>query len=237
MNILKIISGHRIQHQSRHKIPRYLYHLTNRSAYDSMLKDGVIKISQDDMFKSKGVFAIDLVNFFKRWRKNKNWGLFSLQEQLIKQAAKGEDKIVMLKIPTDKLKTKDLVLRSQNICFDTLMNRSGKTLEYSAKLMNEGNSYIDAVRIALEKYAPRHLQHIQYGTPAKYSKLFKQRKEAIEYIYPHNINMSYVQKVGEVNLKQLRRTPEYDLLRPMRSIFIALLKETSEVKGAQLLNC
>ena len=49
--------------------------------------------------------------------------------------------------------------------------------------------------------------------------------------------MSNVKKIGEVNIAELRKTPEYDPVRPMRSIFTNLLKGTPQVKGAELLTC
>ena len=45
------------------------------------------------------------------------------------------------------------------------------------------------------------------------------------------------EKIGEINIGELRKSTEYDPIKPMRSIFSALLKGTPEEKGALLLNC
>ena len=80
-------------------------------------------------------------------------------------------------------------------------------------------------------------QHMKAGSSIRERKLFQQRKEAIEYIYPEDIPTSRIEKIGEVNVDELRKTTEYDPLKPMRSIFSALLRGTPQEKGALLLNC
>ena len=56
-------------------------------------------------------------------------------------------------------------------------------------------------------------------------------------ILDSNKNNEKIEKIGEVNIKELRKTAKYDPVRPMRSIFTELLKGTPEVKGAELLTC
>ena len=57
------------QPTGRHNIPRYLYHLTTKENYNSMLKDGFIKTSHDVELSSnlEGVFLFEMINFVKRW--------------------------------------------------------------------------------------------------------------------------------------------------------------------------
>ena len=230
----------------KHKIPRFIYHMTNKSNYESMLKDGVLKTSGDELI-GKGIFATELTNFFKHWRKNTSWGNNSLQERLIYQVAKGKDEIVMLKIPTTKLSPDKLLIRSQNRLF-TWVNSdcADEAFDFTQKLLtNEQNSsvgWLNKVRNLLKSFLSKKesrgvVEHLTSGAPAKMSSLYKQRKEALEYIYLDDILMSDVEKIGEVNIKALRETADYDPVRPIRSIFTNLLKGTPEVKGAELLSC
>ena len=227
----------------KHKIPRFIYHMTNKSNYQSMLCDGIIKTSQDGLL-GNGVFTTELTNLFKRWRKCKSWRSKSLQEQLLRQVAKGKDEIVILKIPTSKLDSDKLVIRSQNKLFSwTFSDKAKDAFEQIAqRVYNEAlpNGWLNKVReilkdIITKQESKKYAEHLTTGTPAKMSGLYKQRKEALEYVYLDNIPMSKVEKIGEVNIAELRKTSEYDPIRPMRSIFTNLLKGTPEVKGAELL--
>lgn len=228
----------------KHKIPRFIYHMTNKSNYESMLCDGIIKTSNDGLLEN-GVFTIELTNLFKRWRKCKSWNNTSLQEKLIKQAAKGKDEIVILKIPTTKLDSDKLVIRSQNKLFSWANSDKAKEADTQiSKIKNEAcpNDWRNKVReiikdIITKQESKKYAEHLTTGAPAKMSGLYKQRKEALEYVYLDNIPMSNVEKIGEANIAELRKTAEYDPVRPMRSIFTNLLKGTPEVKGAELLNC
>lgn len=228
----------------KHKIPRFIYHMTNKSNYESMLCDGIIKTSNDELLEN-GVFTIELTNLFKRWRKCKSWNNTSLQEKLIKQATKGKDEIVILKIPTTKLDLDKLVIRSQNKLFSWVNSDKAKeVVTQISKIKNEAcpNGWLNKVRgiikdIITKQESKKYAEHLTTGAPAKMSGLYKQRKEALEYVYLDNIPMSNVEKIGEVNIVELRKTAEYDPVRPMRSIFTNLLKGTPEVKGAELLSC
>ncbi len=227
----------------KHKIPRFIYHITNKSNYELMLKDGVIKTSKDKLF-GDGVFTIELINLFKRWGKNKFWGGRSLWEELIYQVAKGSDDLVILRIPTEKLNNDLLRVRSQNILFSwsTSLDCMAATVRAQSeflKMPRETQGWMDKFFDIFKKYLQPNSfgTHLLEGTPAKDSHLFKQRKEAIEYIYKDAIPIADTVKIGEVNIAQLRSTAEYDPAKPMRSIFIKLLEGTHEVKGAELLNC
>ena len=33
----------------KHKIPRFIYHMTNKGNYESIIRDGVIKTSRDEL--------------------------------------------------------------------------------------------------------------------------------------------------------------------------------------------
>lgn len=210
----------------KHKIPRYLYHLTSKSCYESMLKDGKIIASEELI--GKGVFMAELSNLFKRWGVREAWsfgGKTNLKEKLLQQAAKGEDEIVALRIPTANIDRSKLRIRGQEKLF------TWDPSNHSA--LSKATSLEEARQIGtnIKEYS-----HIFYGDTAKNSKLYKQRKESIEYIFPGDINMSNVEKIGEVNVANLRQTKEYDVLRPMRSIYSKLFRGKPEEKAALLLN-
>lgn len=234
------------QRYGKHKIPRFIYHMTCKSNYESMLNDGVIKTTSDHTCGS-GIFTTELSNLFKRWKKPKVWCGTSLQEQLIEQVAKEGEAVVMIKIPTEKLNHDLLIVRSQDVLlnwvtsdsFDVVFNSVSAEVKSMPK---EKFGWTDKLLKILKKHLiqsgrPYWARHITEGAPAKDSHLYKQRKEAIEYIYRGEIPISVTEKIGEVNIEELRKSAKYDPLRPMRSIFTALLKGTPEVKGAELLNC
>ena len=229
----------------KHKIPRFIYHMTTKSNYESILKDGMIKTSSEGLI-GNGIFTTELTNFFKHWRKNSSWGNSSLQEQLLLHVSKGEDEIIILKIPTAKLSPDKLVIRSQNKLFSWLnSNNADKIFEAVENFVNQQNGTLDWLnrirnlykKLLLKKESRYLTEHLTTGAPAKMSGLYKQRKEALEYIYLDNIPISDAKKIGEVDIKALRKTAEYDPVRPMRSIFTNLLKGTPEAKGAELLSC
>ena len=160
-------------HYGKHKIKRYLYHLTSEDNYKKMVESGKIKLTQDSQLPYDGIFMTDLENLAKQWRTSKDWnhtvpenksGIF-LSAALLKQAAKGGDTIVCLRIPTKYLNHDMLKIRSQN-------------------------------RLFSEVESPKIKEHIRNGAPAKDANLYKQRKEAIEYIYQEEIPIDKVELAG-----------------------------------------
>ena len=231
----------------KHKVPRFIYHMTNKSNYESMLKDGFIKTSVDGAF-GKGVFATELTNLFKWWQKDKSWENASMQECLIRQVAKGKDDIVILKIPTANLDHDKLKVRSQNSLFSWKNSDTANKMcdeidkEFDTLKPKDGESWLEKYAVLVRKHIKKQesstvVTHLMEGTPAKNSGLFEQRGEAIEYIYKEDIPISDVQKIGEVNVWDLRHSNEYDPIRPMKSIFSALLKGTPQENAAKRLNC
>lgn len=98
------------------KIPRYLYHVTSEKNYNSIMKDGIIKTSPDAYSESNldGVFLFDLKNFLKHWCNT--WystyeGWYTIALALFSRCAYRDPKIVVLRIPTKNLDTKDLRCR------------------------------------------------------------------------------------------------------------------------------
>ena len=227
---------------SSRTVPRFVYHMTNKDNYLKILEFGQLKTTSDEAF-GKGIFMIDLENFFKHWKHDYSWGSESLQIQLIKQCKKGQDELVILKIPTSTLDYKKIVVRSQQRLFSHLTKEDEKELcEFVEKdlLHNKykeediPNMLLRSINRYLDKLS-RQDNHIYTGSPVCESKLFKQRKEAIEYIYSEPIKIDKVEKIGEVNVEKIKSTPEYDPMHPIRSIFGALLSGTPEAKGVKLI--
>ncbi len=201
------------------KIPRYIYHMTSKANYESMLNDGFIKLGESKLHIDKGIYAFDLCNFFKRWKKDKDWGYDDLQRAILRHivrwfqsASSGKGDLVILKIPTSKLDSDKLFVRSMNRLFK---------FEESQESFNE-------LSFSLQK-------HLRGCTPAKEAPLYKRRKEAIEFIYKDNIPLENVQRIGNiVNIASLRKNAGFGV-NPVKFIMQSLLEGTPESKGAELL--
>lgn len=168
----------------KHKIPRFLYHLTSEEKYLEMLKNGYLKMGGGgDVDPIEGVFMIELNNSFKHWGK-KLMGMDSNKE-LIKYVGK-KGKIVALRIPTAVLDKNDLLIRSQN-----KVTEFYKTKEFREALENWKKT---------KEIPEGAYEHMFKGEKATKSRHYKQRKEIIEYIYPHEIKMSNTHKLGCANV-------------------------------------
>lgn len=170
-------------HYGKHKVKRYLYHLTTEENYHQMLETGRIRTSGDDnRLDYPGIFMTELENLAKHWRTSKEWnsvipenkdGVF-LSLALLEQASKSSGKIVCLRIPTKYLDHDMLKIRSQNkLCLSEELD-TGSIVE-----------------------------HVRTGAPAKDANLYKQRKEAIEYIYQDEIPMDKVELVGMTDVPKI----------------------------------
>lgn len=146
----------------KHKIPRYLYHITTKENYSKMLKDGYINISQDCP-RGKGLYMFEMQNMLKHYKDfdgNRDLG------RLLRQVGESETGAVLLKIPTSILEAGKLVVRGNSGTGKNGMN------SYSKQLI---------------------------GDSALASKIYKQRKVALEYIYPENLSINDVVLVGSSN--------------------------------------
>lgn len=204
--------------QSR-KIPRYIYHITNQRAYKSMLENdkAILPSTKDPYNLHEGVHAIELSNFFKRWGFHKDWESEkfageTLRESLLRAATRwrksqleGKDELVILKIPTDKLDTGKLKIRSQNRFFKFMYNKNKKS---------------------------NPDEHLRCETPATEAKRYKQRKEAIEFIYQDSIPINIVEPIGQkLNVPEFRLSLEYDCFNPAKSILAHILNGIPEGRG------
>ncbi len=170
-----------VVHYGKHKVKRYLYHLTSEENYQKILESGRLKISEnDEVLEYGGVFMTDLHNLTKRWRASKDWlftdrnpdGGIYLSLALLLQAVKKGKKIVCLRIPTKNLNHDLLKIRSQN-------------------RLARGEQIFDPT------------EHLKKGAPAKDSSLYKKRKEAIEYIYQEDIPLDKAELVGMADISNI----------------------------------
>lgn len=168
----------------KHKIPKYLYHITGEKRYQKMLSCGKLELSNCDVIT--GFYMIELKNFFKFWNKSKFLRNEDLRESLLRHVRRINEKIVVLRIPTEKIDKNKLLVRS-------LKQRCSITEEDYNKIVSD---YKQFSSISDKKFA-----HIVKGDSAINSKLYNNRKEAIEYIYPHEIDISLAEIVGSSEIK------------------------------------
>jgi len=212
-------SQYNIQFGSK-KFPRYLYHLTSNANYKSIIEDGFInKTGTPNLHIEKGIYFLELTNFFKYWGTNKSWGYDDLQRIILRHIVKWinvanseKAELVILKIPTSKLNRQNLSVRSLNRLFS--FEDSNKNFDQaSSKLQN----------------------HLKGKTPAIEAPLYKMRKEAIEYIYSENISVENVEQIGNtIHVPSLRENIKFRI-NPVKCIMQSLLKGTPEEKGLTLM--
>ena len=175
----------------KHKIPRYLYHITTRNNYNRMLQDGYLRISED-CARGQGLYMFEMQNMLKHYKDfdgNRNLGL--LLEQVI---GKNGSDAILLRIPTNKMDAGMLVIRC---------NTGGGQ-----------NGMNSCTKVAI-------------GDSALASKLYKQRKVALEYIYPEKISMDNITVVGSSKTDIQEPITENAILK----MWINLTKNQPEQKG------
>lgn len=211
----------------RRKVPRYVYHLTNEKAYDSILQDGFIKTSDKDAYTHKaGIFTIDLFNFFKFWGSHKDWDLGdkeTLRESLLRIAAKWiktydekKGNLVVLKIPTSSLNTDEFSIRSQNMFFRHMLKEPNPPIH---SLPEKEKNNITGRTLANSDFGKKLRKH-----------------EASEYIYFENIPANNIERIGQiVNINEIRKSDDFKS-HPVKAILQRALANTSEVNWLKNLN-
>ncbi len=184
----------------KHKIKRFLYHITSQDNYEKIMESGILKTYKDSSFrKLNGIFMFDLQNFTKRWCNPQKWGDLDLAVSLFAKFANCDDEIVKLacfRIPTEKLDHSLLKIRSQNRLF---------------KIFSDNHKFFKS-------------EHTMYGSNASQSSLYKKRKEAIEYIYQDNLPVSDIQFVGKFDFN-VNEVFEKDTSEWYRKCALKTLKE------------
>lgn len=225
----------------KHKIPRFIYHITSRDNYEKILQSRYLKLSEADNFSGSGIFMLELENFFKHW-KNVEVKNQSIIKALLGQTAHDAKDLVILKIPTAKLDSKKLFIRDQKMFF----RWHKPELEPEAKAIYEDlvskakdtntNGFIkftklfelekQAKKIWYEKFASFTTKlHMQGKIPATESNLFKQRKTPIEYIYREQIPIQDIELLGEAHCDITPRSSMQEII----NVYKQLLKNTQEL--------
>lgn len=201
----------------KHKVPRYLYHLTTESNYEKIIKSGVLKLGSDPDGSEKlidsGVFLFDLKNLIKHWKNLVNLPmtkqvdqrgslLVNISNQMYNQAngsgQKAIDSLVLLRISTDKLKQDSLFVRSLTDFHNqiTIPSNNNKSSKFLSDIMTTDGE-INKDKINHLKNDLNYIYKNLFGNePANLGKLRTQRKECIEYISKEEIPLSAVSKVG-----------------------------------------
>lgn len=198
---------------AQRNIPRYLYHLTNKKNYNSMLSSGVIKVHHDadETTMLNGVFMFDMINFVKRWC---NVGLdlgkiyselagkkLSLAKALFIRTSINDSNLVLLKIPSKLLDKNKLRCRTQ---------------ELEEGVVNE---------------------HSNYGDLAYNRKHYTRKRKAIEYIYEDNIPIANAINLGEIDSGLTRDKFDVVFAQDENLPFILLkeiLSNQPEIKSVEL---
>jgi len=188
----------------KHKLPRYMYHITTKSAYESMLKDGCIKPSQC-MDSSSGTFLFDMKNFTRFWRKTPDV-VEQPRTTLLDWVGKTDsEEIVMLKIPTKKLNAQTMRLRRQKLC----RYGAGGAAKAQEKFAADEHRF---------SHALEEMRYAMQGEDVSKLPLYNQRKEAVEYIVPEEIPIENVTLLGQATpdkktvqqaAKEMRDLPEF----------------------------
>lgn len=191
----------------KHKIPRYLYHMTSFENYQKIVESGFLKCSTEHM--PQGIYTLELDSFGKYWSKD-------LRNDLCGKMLDDSNKIVMLKIPTKNLEQSKLRIRTQD---EVENGRLGEDVELEIRkwfniteIPKERKILLDKLlkkydkKTALEKYTdmmPKKLFPLVKGYDAKMSSLFKQRRADLEFIYLDDIPISEIEFVGSADCKKL----------------------------------
>lgn len=192
------------------KIPKYLYHVTTKSNYNSMLKSGVINTSKDvsPLSNLDGVFMFDMKNFAKRWlntwvgygNSDEKYNIGSVllgKNSLMQQGADKSSELVLLRFKTNNFDINKLRVRIQ----DTTKS----------------------------SYVPN-------GESAIFQRLHARRKDALEYIYSNNINIADAEKIGELKLDFKSAEDVFQYVKEKHfDTLLNLLKGQPEAKGVKIM--
>lgn len=187
------------QNIGKHKIPRYLYHLTSRENYQKILESGYIKPGNDHF--PFGVYMLELDSFSKYWGK-------SMRNDLVRKCG-GSNELVMLKIPTSSIDTSKIRLRTQNDVEGKLGSEIEEWFNFTRMPDERKNLLTKLIKDYGEKeaikryldYLPKKYEHLVKGIEGRFTNLYKQRKSDLEFIYDAEIPISNVEYMGGFNYK------------------------------------
>ena len=178
------------------KIPKYLYHLTTKRAYESMCRTGIILTSSEKASNVQGVFTFEMDNFLKYWDLEDSEGR-NINRKLFNRLDVLDSELALLRIPTAKLNVDELKIRSQNIYFDKYKYQHQLNKELAAGVENP------------TCYKPYRatIDHFMNGDSAY--NIDKYDGHAVEYIYPHEISMDMVELVGFIRPEEFKHCDDF----------------------------
>lgn len=129
-------------------VPKYLYHLTSKKNFDSIMQSGKLKTSSWEKVQDglDGVYMLDEENFLNTWFDKKYPSVFSredknqpsMAEQVVRWTSRGED-IVVIKVPTSQLDLSKLRIRPYLQAYNQVIETMNvETDEYDDSLFREG---------------------------------------------------------------------------------------------------
>lgn len=206
----------------KHRLPRYLYHITTEDAYKSILESGKIVPSQC-MDSPAGIFLFDIKNFTRYWRETIDIAeqpRTTLLDMVANKSQFGDAKcnIVMLRIPTKNLDARTMRLRRQKLC------RMGK-----GNLQKEQENFFkDPYKFS---NSLKGMQYSMQGESIANVSKYNQRKEALEYIIPEEISINNIGLVGKVSVDKAALSKAADDKKDLPQIWKELTDGTPERKA------
>ena len=165
----------------KHKIPKYLYHITPTKNLESIKKAG-LHMTEDDLY-GEGVFMFDMANFLKFWTKKGNKEDYA--KELLQYVGRHSTNVSIIRVPTKNLVKKDLSVRRQD------------------KLFNVMNKYDDVDDIyqaySRKEISTKLMDEISEGEQAIMANKFDRKKVPFEYIYPSDIAAKDIEVIGQTN--------------------------------------
>lgn len=165
----------------KHKIPKYLYHITPTKNLENIKKAG-LHMTEDDLY-GEGVFMFDMANFLKFWTKKGNKEDYA--KELLQYVGRHSTNVSIIRVPTKNLVKKDLSVRRQD------------------KLFNIMNKYDDVDDIyqaySRKEISTKLMDEISEGEQAIMANKFDRKKVPLEYIYPSDIAAKDIEVIGQTN--------------------------------------
>ena len=168
-------------------LPKYLYHLTNSKCYNAIMNSGEIRPSKDTI---DGVYMFDMKDFQKNWRTNSNHHKSRvLAEDLVFQAIKKEEGLVLMRIPTEKLNPNNFVIRPQDELNAYLNGEEYGELKTKYKSFHK-----------ILKHREEFPDYIKDGYSVRTAPQFYEEGRAIEYIHKGSVavDKNNVEKIFEL---------------------------------------
>ena len=179
MSLVTTISSSALK-VGKHKIPKYLYHITPTKNVENIQKKG-LQMTEDDLF-GEGVFMFDLANLTKFWTKTNNKQKTNFAQTLIDYVTSGNSSISIFRIQTKNIPTDALSIRRQDKLFEI-----GNKYETTSDIYNA---------YAREEITEKVMDEITIGSPATLSNKFDRKKIPIEYILEENIPAKDIELFG-----------------------------------------